>query len=69
MSVPASPEVFEIGDSIRVVNRGANAILVYPQVGGTVQGAAANTGFSVAANKNAAFFYVGAGNWIADLSA
>lgn len=61
--------IIEQGDSIKVINRGANALLIYPQLGGTVQGGAANAGFSVAANKVAVFDYVGAGNWVANLSA
>jgi hypothetical protein len=61
--------ILEIGDSITVVNQGANALLVYPQLAGKVQGASANTGFSVAANKVATFYYVGLGNFVANLSA
>lgn len=61
--------VIELGDTITVVNQGANALLVYPQLGGKVQGASANAGFSVASNKMAAFQYVGSGNWVANLSA
>lgn len=62
--------VIEIGDTITVVNNNAaQALLVYPQLGGKVQGAGANAGFSVAANKQALFSYIGAGNWVANLSA
>ena len=59
----------EIGDSITVVNRGSNALSIYPQSGGNVQNGGANTAFSVAANKVAQFFYVGGGNFNVNLSA
>lgn len=61
--------IAQLGDTFTAVNRGTNALLVYPQLGGTVQGAAANTGFSVAVNKVADFRYVGSGNWVVNLSA
>jgi hypothetical protein len=60
----------EIGDTITVVNnQAAQALLVYPQLAGTVQGAGANAGFSIAANKQAVFSYIGLGKWVANLSA
>jgi hypothetical protein len=37
------------GDSIQVFNGGANALLVYPPVGGAVNALSTNTGYSVAA--------------------
>lgn len=37
------------GDELTVVNAGANALLVYPPVGGTINSLAANAGYSVAA--------------------
>jgi hypothetical protein len=58
------------GDGIVVANLGANALLVYPVVGGAIQGGAANAGFSVAAGKTATFTARDAsGNMIAVLSA
>lgn len=58
------------GDGIVVANLGANALLVYPVVGGTIQGAAANVGFSVPTLKTATFTARDAsGNMIAVLSA
>lgn len=36
------------GDSITVYNGGANALLVYPPVGGQIKGLGANVGYSVA---------------------
>lgn len=35
-------------DNIQVFNGGANALLVYPPVGGTINGLGANAGYSVA---------------------
>jgi hypothetical protein len=63
--------VIEIGDSIIVVNKQATqALLVYPNTAtGTVQGAGAGAGFSVAANKQATFYYCGLDVWSANLSA
>lgn len=61
--------IVEFGDSIRVINAGANALLVYPQLGGKVQAGAANAGFSIPTNKPAVIFYIGGGNWSVNLSA
>ncbi len=58
------------GDEIIVTNLGANALLVYPPVGGTVQTGGTNAGFSVAASKSAKFIArPGSLNFIALLSA
>jgi hypothetical protein len=43
------------GDEQDAANYGANALLVYPPLGGTMQNGAVNAGFSVAANKTAKF--------------
>lgn len=40
----------------RIRNAGANALLVYPPVGGRVNGGAVNAAFSVAANTTFTFF-------------
>ena len=62
--------VVEIGDTISVVNRGANSLSVYPFVStGTIQGGGAGAAFAVGTNKVADFRYVGGGNWVASLSA
>lgn len=51
-----------------VYNGGANPLTVYPAVGQQINGLAANTGLSVAANKSAIF--IAAGNqWIGNVSA
>lgn len=63
--------IIEIGDSIIVVNKQATqALLTYPNTAtGTVQGAGAGAGFSIAANKQATFYYCGADTWSVNLSA
>jgi hypothetical protein len=57
------------GDEITVWNGGANALLVYPPVGGQVGAGAVNAGFSVAANKSCVFCYASASFIIPELSA
>lgn len=58
------------GDGITVANLGANALLVYPIVGGSIQGAAVNAGFSVPTLKTAVFTARDAsGNMVVNLSA
>lgn len=52
-----------------VFNGGANALLVYPPVGGAINGAAANAGFSVGAGKGAMFITSDGVTWVALLSA
>lgn len=37
------------GDSVEVINKGANALLVYPPAGGVINSLGANAGYSVAA--------------------
>lgn len=56
-------------DSYEVANLGANALLVYPPVGGTINALAANAGFSVAAGKVASFKKVNGTLYIACVSA
>jgi hypothetical protein len=58
------------GDSILVANLGANALLVYPVVGGAIQTGATNAGFSVPTLKTAVFTARDAvGNMVVNLSA
>lgn len=58
-------------DDMIVRNGGANALAIYPPVGGTINGAAANTALSVASGKVAHLFCLGNGglDWIAVVSA
>lgn len=66
VQVPAMQQ----GDSVTVVNLGANALAVYPVTGGTIQGGAANAAFSVPTLKSATFIARdGSGNLAAVLSA
>lgn len=57
------------GDTFRVFNNGANALLVYPQTGGAINNGSTNAGFSVAANKAAMFNMLSGTLWGANLSA
>lgn len=57
------------GDIFAVYNQGANALLVYPPVGGRIGLAAVNAGFSVASGKAALFGARGDGNYFVFLSA
>ena len=52
-----------LGEDYEVVNHGANALLVYPVVGGQIGTLGANAGYSVAAGKMAFFRYVGPKQW------
>lgn len=61
--------VLDANESILVANHGANALLVYPPVGGTVNGGAVNAGISVLALKNAQLTGIGGLNLVASISA
>jgi hypothetical protein len=58
------------GDDIVVANLGANALVVFPPVGGKIGTAAANASVSVPAGKSARFYAsLTTGNWTANISA
>lgn len=58
------------GDDIVVVNLGANALVVFPPVGGKIGTAAVNASVSVPAGKSARFYAaLVTGNWTANISA
>lgn len=57
------------GDEYFVYNGGANALLVYPPVGGAINNTAANTGFSVATLKSVTLKCIGNLLWVAMLGA
>lgn len=59
------PAKASVGDRFEVSNHGANALLVYPPVGGTIGTGAANASFSVAVNTTRAFRKVSATAWTA----
>jgi len=44
-------EPLSAGDVIHVCNQGANAVLVYPPVGGTINALSLNAGYSITAGK------------------
>jgi hypothetical protein len=60
----------EVGSQVVVVNSGANALLVYPGTGASINALTATTGgFSVAAGGRALFVGTSSTNWFAVLSA
>ena len=60
----------EAGSQVMVINSGANALLVYPGTGASINALTATTGgFSVAAGGRALFVGTGSANWFAVLSA
>lgn len=64
--LPASPGV---GDEIWVRNNGAASANVFPRVGGTINGAAANAALAVANGKTALFKAISTLDWIAVVTA
>jgi hypothetical protein len=52
------PDNLEPGDWVVVYNGGANALNVYPPVGGSLNALATNTALSVAANKTLIIFKI-----------
>jgi hypothetical protein len=67
--LPTQGPNYSITDTITVVNHGANALSVYPEVGGTVANGSLNAAFSVSASKTAMFTCIGSKNWAAAVSA
>lgn len=52
------------GAEVTVKNLGANAVLVYPATGGTINALAANAGFSIAAASQARFLGRNSTGWV-----
>lgn len=63
------PSNAQLADNITVYNGGANALLVYPPTGESINALSANASFSVAANKAVIFVKVGATRWASLLTA
>lgn len=57
------------GEEYVVANHGANALLLYPPVGGSIAGLSANTATTVPANKAAYLMYIGANTWLCNMGA
>lgn len=68
--VSLPPTVIQ-GDDINVYNSGLNACLIYTPIGTSqvITNGSANQGFSVAANRSAAFTLVTATQWMVNYSA
>jgi len=60
---------FAAGDDVFMTNQGANALTVYPPVGGQINALGANVGFSIAAGKQTNFRSVGANQFYAPAAA
>jgi hypothetical protein len=65
----ATPGPAQIGDTVIIVNHGAQTLSVYPQGTGKVANGSASAAFSVSATKTAEFLYIGSSNWAASVSA
>ncbi len=53
------PPLVSLGEEYEIANHGANALLVYPPVGGKMGSASTNTGYSLVAGKTGYFLCVG----------
>jgi len=67
--LPATGFQYQVTDTIIVVNHGANALSVYPPVGGTISTGATNAALSVPVGKTAWFLVVGTNAFAASVSA
>lgn len=56
-------------DDFFVVNAGANALAVYPPVGGKINAGATNAAVSIPVGKSAHIVYAGGVQWVAVVSA
>ena len=57
-----------VGDSMIIANHTGQNVTIYPQSGGTIKNASANTGFLIATGLTAYLTYFGSGNWAANAS-
>lgn len=57
------------GDEVFIVNSGANALLVFPQVGGSLNSTSANSSVSLAVGKSMHAYALTALNWVVVVSA
>jgi hypothetical protein len=58
----------DIGDDLQICNYGANACLVWGQVGDSIQNGSVNGSFSIGVNKTAYFTRISTTAWSAVLS-
>lgn len=59
------PKPGGVGETLLVQNTGANPLLLYPEVGGKINGGAANASVSVAVDKAALCIAINATDWVA----
>lgn len=67
--LPATGFQYQLCDTIIVCNHGANAITVYPPVGGTIGTGATNAGISLPAGKVGWFLISGTNGYASSVSA
>ena len=67
--LPAAGIQCNPGDNFIVVNHGANALSVYPPVGGKIANGTTNAALSLPANKTGFYLHLGGGNYAASISA
>lgn len=67
--LPPSSDDIVAGDHIFVANFGANALNVYPPVGGAINNGSANAAVSLAVGKTAHLISLGYGNWLMQIGA
>jgi hypothetical protein len=58
-----------VNDMVVVINAGANACLLFPATGGTINGLAANASISIAVGKVAFCMAINATDWVVNVSA
>lgn len=63
------PKGAQPSDELFIVNGGANALLLFPQVGGAISGLAANASISIAVGKSAHAYALTSLNWVVVVSA
>jgi hypothetical protein len=63
------PATAEVGSSVEIYNQGANPLLVYPHVGGTINALSANSSFSLTNAKSGIFKRISGTAWVSIFSA
>ena len=67
--LPATGFQYQVCDTIIIANHGANAITIYPPVGGTIANGSANAGLSLPTGKTGWYLIVGTNAYAASVSA
>jgi len=59
----------DVGDTVEIINLGANVLTVYPDSGSRINAVATNTGISLGLNINCIFRRVTSTRWTTNMSA